>query len=118
MILEITEFDLKSGRGENFEQAVAKCEELFQRAKGWQSLELQKSMEVADRYYLLVAWDTVENHTVDFWQSADFKTWRTYVADCFLQKPLVQHTELRLSMVKARDGQTESSRSLRRAGTP
>ena len=41
---------------------------------------------------LLVRWDTVENHTVDFQMSADFAEWRKLVAHCFAVLPTVEHT--------------------------
>lgn len=108
MILEITEIDIKAGRGQEFETAVAACESLFQRAKGWHGLELHRSREITDRYYLLVKWDTVENHTVDFWQSADFQQWRSQVGDFFLSKPVVQHTLLCTCMQKSTLAETAS----------
>jgi quinol monooxygenase YgiN len=94
MILEITEIDVKPERCWAFEEAVAACGDLFQRAKGWRGLELHRSQEAPGRYYLLVTWDRVENHTVDFWQSADFQTWRARVGECFVKRPVVHHTEL------------------------
>jgi quinol monooxygenase YgiN len=98
MVLEITEIDVKPERCDAFEAAVATCEDILQRAKGWRGLELHRSKEVPGRYYLLVAWDSIENHTVDFWQSADFQTWRARVGECFVRKPVVQHTDLCAAM--------------------
>jgi quinol monooxygenase YgiN len=100
MVLEITEIDVKPERCRDFEEAVAACEDLFQRAKGWRALELHRSQEVAGRYYLLVTWDSVESHTVDFWQSADFQIWRARVGECFVKRPRVQHSDLCAAMAR------------------
>jgi quinol monooxygenase YgiN len=101
MVLEITEIDVMPERCATFEAAVAACGDIFQRAKGWRGLELHRSREIAGRYYLLVTWDTVENHTVDFWQSADFQLWRARVGECFVRKPVVQHTDMCAAMGRA-----------------
>jgi len=100
MILEITEIDVKPERYRAFEEAVAASEDLFQRAKGWHGLELHRSREIAGRYYLLVTWDTVESHTIDFWQSADFQIWRARVGECFVKRPAVHHTDPCAVMMK------------------
>jgi heme-degrading monooxygenase HmoA len=94
MILEITMFDLKPGACQRFEEAVVLCRDLFERANGCRNVALYKSHETTDRYHLLVTWEKIENHTVDFWQSDDFKIWRSRVADCFLHRPTVQHAHL------------------------
>ena len=40
---------------------------------------------------VLVVWETVENHTVDFRGSADFQEWRKLVGHCFASPPEVEH---------------------------
>jgi heme-degrading monooxygenase HmoA len=115
MILEITVFDLKPGACQRFEDAVVLCQDLFGRAKGCRKVELYKSHEIADRYHLLVTWDSIENHTVDFWQSDDFNIWRSRVADCFLHRPAVQHAHLRMVQTFAEDEQAMPERVLKEA---
>jgi len=113
MILEITMFDLKPGTCQRFEDAVALCRDLFGRAKGCRKVELYKSHETPDRYHLMVAWDSIENHTVDFWQSGDFDIWRSRVADCFLRRPVVQHAQLCITYSLIEDRQALSADLLR-----
>ena len=72
MILEIAQIDVKPGLEAEFEAGVAKAVPVFRRAKGCLGLELKRSIEKPLRYRLLVAWETVEHHTVDFRGSADF----------------------------------------------
>ena len=57
-------------------------------------MELQHSIENPGRYRLFVRWETLENHTVDFRESADFQAWRQLVSHCFASPPEVEHTML------------------------
>jgi len=92
MVFEIAQIDVKPGSEAEFESGVAKAAPLFKRAKGCRSMELQRSIEQPSRYRLLVGWDTVESHTVDFRGSADFQEWRKLVGHCFASPPQVEHT--------------------------
>ena len=91
MITEIAQIDVKPGLEAEFEAGVAKAAPLFKRAKGCTGLELRRSIEKPSRYRLLVGWVTVENHTADFRNSADFAEWRKLVGHCFAAPPDVEH---------------------------
>ena len=92
MVVEIAQIDVKPGSEAEFEAGVAKAAPLFKRAKGCRGLSLQRSFEKPSRYRLFIAWDTVENHTVDFRGSADFQEWRKLVGHCFATAPEVEHS--------------------------
>ena len=92
MILEIAQIDVKQGMEEQFEAKVTEAVPLFQRAKGCRGMALHRSSEVPNRYRLFVDWERLENHTVDFRQSDDFKEWRRLVGSCFESPPHVEHT--------------------------
>jgi heme-degrading monooxygenase HmoA len=91
MITEIALIDVKPGSEKDFEAAVAKAKPLFLRAKGGKGFELHKSIEKPSRYRLVAKWETLENHTVDFRGSEDFKAWRGHVGHCFAGTPEVEH---------------------------
>ena len=91
MILEIAQIDVKPGLESEFEAGVQKAAPLFKRAKGCGGMLLQRSIEQPSRYALVVRWETVEAHTVDFRGSADFAEWRKLVGHCFAQPPQVEH---------------------------
>jgi heme-degrading monooxygenase HmoA len=91
MILEIAQIDVKPGMEAEFENGVGAAAPLFQRAKGCSGMTLQRSHEKPQRYRLFVQWATLENHTVDFRESADFPEWRKLVAHCFAAPPEVEH---------------------------
>ena len=91
MILEIAQIDVKPGMENAFEAGVKNAVPLFQRAKGCKRMTLQRSHEKPQRYRLLVKWDTLENHTIDFRGSPDFQEWRKLVGHCFASPPDVEH---------------------------
>jgi len=92
MILEIAQIDVKPGLEAEFEAGVTKAAPLFKRAKGCRGMNLQRSIEKPGRYRLIVKWETLENHTVDFRGSEDFQAWRKLVGHCFVAQPEVEHT--------------------------
>ena len=92
MVLEIAQFDIKPGLEPEFEAGVRQAVPLFQRARGCKGMELQRSHEKPSRYRLFVQWETLENHMVDFRESADFQEWRKLVGHCFAAPPEVEHT--------------------------
>jgi heme-degrading monooxygenase HmoA len=91
MVLEIAQIDIKPGFEAEFEAGVGKAARLFKRAKGCTSMSLQRSVEKPQRYRLFLGWETVENHTKDFYGSADWQEWRKLVAHCFDGAPQVEH---------------------------
>jgi heme-degrading monooxygenase HmoA len=93
MIMEIAQIDVKPGMEADFEAGVKAAAPLFKRAKGCTGMALQKSHEKPQRYRLFVKWNTVENHTKDFRESADFQEWRKLVGHCFASPPDVEHVK-------------------------
>ena len=92
MFMEVAEIQVKPGTETQFEAAVTAAVPLFQRAKGCSAMRLERSVEQPSRYTLLVRWATVDNHMVDFRESADFQEWRRLVGDFFAAPPQVGHT--------------------------
>lgn len=91
MIFEIAELYIKSDSHDAFQAGVAEAKPLFQRAKGCLSMRLDRCIEQADTYHLVVGWETLDNHMVDFRDSADFQEWRRLVGGYFSQPPKVEH---------------------------
>ena len=75
-----------------FETGVRTALPLFTRARGFKSLALHRSIEKPQRYRLLIQWETLESHIVDFRESDDFMAWRALVTPCFAAPPEVEHT--------------------------
>lgn len=91
-VLEVCLLSIKPGMEEEFEAGVRQAIPIFQRAKGCRRMEVRRFIENPMQYQLLVAWDTLENHTVDFRGSEDFQKWRACVGHCFSAPPEVCHT--------------------------
>lgn len=92
MIFEIATIEVKEGLEKDFESGVAKASPVFRRAQGCRSFKLERSIEVPSRYRLVVGWDTLEDHVVNFRNSADFQEWRSLVGHTFTAPPSVEHT--------------------------
>lgn len=77
--------------GPAFEAAFASAVRHIEASPGCRGATLRRCVETADRYLLLVAWDTLEAHTVEFRGSPAFTAWRAEVGDLFTAPPLVEH---------------------------
>lgn len=95
MILEIVDISIDPAKKAAFEQAViAGVAEAIAPAKGFRGYKLNAGIENPGRYILMIYWDTLENHTVDFRGSEAFTQWRAHVGPFFLQAPTVEHFTL------------------------
>lgn len=94
MIYELAQIEVAPGKEADFEAAVAQALPLFHRARGCTGVKLHRTIEHPSRYVLQVQWDTLEDHTVHFRESEDFKVWRGLVGPFFAagQPPVVVHT--------------------------
>ena len=90
MIREIALIEIDPAKAEAFEAAVAGVESAFRRG-GCLEFGLHRSIENPGRYRLLVGWETVEAHTVDFRGSPEFQEWRAAAGPFFVQPPQVEH---------------------------
>jgi heme-degrading monooxygenase HmoA len=64
---------------------------IISRAKGSNTIELMRSIENPENYRLLVCWETIENNTVDFHHSPDYKEMGRLFRDHLAQRPAAQH---------------------------
>jgi quinol monooxygenase YgiN len=92
MITEVAVITIDPLKAEAFEAAVNKALPLFHKAEGWKSLSLERCIEDSSKYYLFAQWGSVEDHTVKFRGSEDFKAWRALVGPFFVGTPVVLHT--------------------------
>ena len=93
MILEIAEIRIAPGQQAAFDEAIQRAlTTVASKAKGMRGYKVNKCIESPERYVLQIFWDTLENHTVDFRNSEDFKAWRGHVGHCFAGTPEVEHT--------------------------
>jgi heme-degrading monooxygenase HmoA len=94
MILEVAMLNLKPGTSADYEEAFAQAAPLIASMPGYVSHELQRCLEVQDRYVLLVRWQTLEDHTVGFRGSDAYQEWRRLLHHFYDPFPTVEHFEL------------------------
>jgi len=100
MIYEVAEIKVRAGTEALFEEGVANAAPLFLRAEGCNGVSLHRVVEHPETYRLVVEWDTLDNHLVDFRGSEDFQEWRRLVGAYFEAPPLVTHSEVTASYSK------------------
>ena len=95
MILEHADITIHPGRQAEFDAAIQRgVETIIAKAKGFVGYQVHKGIESPERYLLLIRWETLENHTVDFRESAAFQDWRALVGPFFAKAPVVEHFTL------------------------
>ncbi len=95
MILEHADIRIDPSKAAEFEAAIERgASTVIGKAKGFKGYQVQRSIESPGRYLLLIQWETLENHTVDFRGSAAFAEWRAIVGPFFAQPPVVEHLAL------------------------
>ncbi|WP_461534930.1 antibiotic biosynthesis monooxygenase family protein [Spongorhabdus nitratireducens] len=90
-ILEVAVLDVKTGQTESFEAAFAEAQQIISQMNGYISHELQYCLEKPHRYILLVRWQTLEDHTVGFRQSAEYQQWKQLLHHFYEPFPEVEH---------------------------
>lgn len=95
MILELADIRISPGKQAEFDTAIIKgIETVASKAKGFRGYKVNQGIESPERYVLMIFWDTLENHTVDFRGSAGFAEWRAIVGPFFAEPPKVEHFTL------------------------
>lgn len=91
MILEVAVLDVKKGQEQSFEAVFEQAQEIIASMQGYISHQLQKCIEIPNRYILMVNWQTLEDHTVGFRESEEYQQWRTLLHHFYKPFPTVEH---------------------------
>ncbi|MEJ1353316.1 MAG: antibiotic biosynthesis monooxygenase [Candidatus Sedimenticola sp. (ex Thyasira tokunagai)] len=91
MILEVAILNIRPTQEKDFECAFKKAQEIISRSNGYVSHQLKRCIEKGNRYILLVNWETLEDHTVGFKQSNDYKEWSKLLHHFYDPFPDVEH---------------------------
>jgi heme-degrading monooxygenase HmoA len=95
MILELADIRIAPGKQAEFDEAIRRgVETVAAKARGFRGYQVNRGVESPERYVLMIYWDTLENHTVDFRQGPLFPQWRAIVGPFFATPPVVEHFEL------------------------
>jgi heme-degrading monooxygenase HmoA len=69
-------------------------ETVIAQAEGFRGYKVNRSVETPGRYVLMIYWETLEHHTVQFRGAPLFAQWRAIVGPYFAQPPVVEHFTL------------------------
>jgi heme-degrading monooxygenase HmoA len=95
MILELADIRIRSGQQTAFDEAIVRgLETVISKSRGFRGYKINKGVESPERYLLMIFWEKLENHTVDFRGSPAFSEWRAIVGPFFAQPPQVEHFTL------------------------
>jgi heme-degrading monooxygenase HmoA len=95
MSLEIADLRILPGKNAEFEAAIQHgASTVIATAKGFRGFKINRGVESPERYVLMIYWETLENHTVDFRGGPLFAQWRAIVGPFFAAPPAVEHFEL------------------------
>ena len=90
-VLEVALLDVRTGQEPAFEDAFRKAQAIIASMPGYRSHELQRCVERANRYVLLVRWDTLEAHTQGFRGSPQYQRWKALLHHFYDPFPVVEH---------------------------
>ena len=91
MITEIAILNIKKNESKEFETAFHTAQKIISASKGYIQHELLKCMEEADKYLLVVQWQTLEDHTEGFRKSSQYNEWKNLLHHFYQPFPVVEH---------------------------
>lgn len=93
-VLEVAILSIRAGMTAQFESAFGQADTIIKGMQGYVSHQLQKCLEDDHRYILLVNWQTLEDHTIGFRESADYQRWKELLHHYYEPFPTVEHYSL------------------------
>jgi heme-degrading monooxygenase HmoA len=94
MILEVAILQVRPGLSEEFESAFRVASGIISSMSGYIHHELQRCLEVENKYILLVKWETLEDHTIGFRGSEPYQQWKALLHHFYDPFPTVEHYTL------------------------
>jgi heme-degrading monooxygenase HmoA len=93
MVIEHAEFTVTPGAAAAFEEAFVRGHKFIAQSPGYLWGRLVRQIENPGKYLLLVGWETLDAHVVEFRGSELFTQWRATVGEFFADTPVVTHFE-------------------------
>ncbi len=91
MIVEFAVLAVRPGSEPQFEAVFPTAIKVLGGSQGYLSHELRRSVEMPNRYALIVQWRSLEDHTVGFRGSPAFTQWRAHIGPFLESPPVVEH---------------------------
>jgi heme-degrading monooxygenase HmoA len=93
VILEHALLPVRPGLEDEFLAAFARAEPIISGMPGCRRVRLSRCLEDRSQFLLLVEWDRLEDHTVGFRESAEYRTWSELLHHFYDPFPTVLHFE-------------------------
>jgi len=93
MILEVAVLNVRVGSEAAYEAASAQASSIISARSGYVSHQLQRCIEIPNRYILLVQWESLEAHTVGFRGAPEYQEWKRLLHHFYDPFPTVEHYE-------------------------
>jgi len=93
VITEHAVLEVVAGQEDAFVEAMGTAKTLIAVSPGFVSLRVERCVERASRFLLLVEWETLEDHTEGFRGSAAYEEWRAALHHFYDPFPVVEHFE-------------------------
>lgn len=93
MVLEVATLFIKPGQSAGFERDFAIAGQYISSIKGYNGHKLQRCLEQAGKYILLVEWEKIEDHTISFRESEVYLKWKDLLHHYYDPFPIVEHFE-------------------------
>jgi heme-degrading monooxygenase HmoA len=91
LILEVAILNIRAGQETEFETAFREASPIIASISGYIDLQLQRCLETPNRYILLVRWESLEAHTVNFRISPQYQDWKNLLHHFYDPFPVVEH---------------------------
>jgi heme-degrading monooxygenase HmoA len=91
MVLEVALIDITPGQEDAFAGAYRTAKAILSDTPGVLSVRMTQGIESPSRFVLLVEWDRVESHEVNFRGTERFTQWRGLIGPYFAGPPHVEH---------------------------
>ena len=91
MILEAVYLYVKPGLEDQFEKDFQKASPYVTSMIGYIDHSLHQCMEDSSKYLLMIKWQRLEDHTIGFRQSDEYKEWKKLLHHYYDPFPVVEH---------------------------
>lgn len=93
-ILEVASLRVRRGQSRAFEASFRQAQSIIAAIPGYISHELRRCVEREDEYLLLVHWESIEAHEINFRRSPEYQQWKALLHHYYDPFPTVLHYEL------------------------
>ena len=91
MIVEHAVFTVAEADAEKFESAYAQAKGLLEQTEGFLWAHMHRGVERPGSFLLLIGWESLEAHNVNFRESERFPQSRALIGPYFAAAPEVEH---------------------------